>query len=324
MTLNRPSVGRMRIRWGLVVALACLLAPECGLAQERPARRAVSGVDVQRLANGVLGIMSYTVAPDVTTSSLSIANAAIGNPGLTITQLGGGFTWSRTLPLYLEGNAAYARFDPTFVASDGAAQRPVPVKWNALSGTGGVGWDFHLAERWVLRPIFNFMLGKVSSDLQIAKWWLDNRTDPDLTFLDGGGMKMYGLGGALMLDYERFAPEADVDLELRYTNVQLRTFDTPNLDGRAASENLSLWTRRRVPTGWVVWERPVRYVFEGAYTRFLGDQKELGIKHLASLGFGIEFDSSAKDIWVTRGRAVVRYKFGDHVSGWSLGLAVSF
>jgi hypothetical protein len=45
---------------------------------------------------------------------------------------------------------------------------------------------------------------------------------------------------------------------------------------------------------------------------------------MASLGAGIEFDSSAKDIWVTRWRALVRYKFGDNVHGWALGLAVSF
>jgi hypothetical protein len=65
-------------------------------------------------------------------------------------------------------------------------------------------------------------------------------------------------------------------------------------------------------------------VLEGAYTRFLGDQAELGLREMASIGFGFELDSGAKDIWVTRWRAVLRYKFGADVSGWSLGLAVSF
>jgi hypothetical protein len=45
---------------------------------------------------------------------------------------------------------------------------------------------------------------------------------------------------------------------------------------------------------------------------------------MASLGLGIELDSSAMDIWVTRWRAVVRYKFGENVHGAALGLAVSF
>jgi hypothetical protein len=133
-------------RTGLALAL-CLASPWAGAAgRSEP-------VDLQRLANGVLGIMSFTVAPDVTTSSLSVQNAATANPGLTMTQFGGGFTWSKETPLYLEGNAAYSRYDPTFVLSDGTEQRPVPVKWNAVSVTGGLGWDFALAPHWVLRPM---------------------------------------------------------------------------------------------------------------------------------------------------------------------------
>ncbi|UCH19332.1 MAG: autotransporter domain-containing protein [Burkholderiales bacterium] len=289
--------------------------------------RALSSVDLQRLANGVLGVMSYTVAPDVTTSSISVENAATGNPGLTMTQFGGGFTWSKGTPLYLEGNAAYSRYDPTFVASDGTEQRAVPVKWNAFSATGGVGWDFTIAEHWVLRPIFNFTLGYVASDLVIARWWLENRTDTDLDFLEHGRLNAYGLGGSLMLDYEKFAPEADHDLELRYTNVQLRSYGNTDaaVEGRATAASASVWARRRVPlAGWAVWDRPVRYVLEGAYTQFLGSQTEIGFDRMASLGVGIEFDSSAKDIWATRWRALLRYKFGPDISGYSLGLAVSF
>jgi hypothetical protein len=129
-----------------------------------------------------------------------------------------------------------------------------------------------------------------------------------------------------MLDYEKFAPEADHDLELRYTNVQLRSHghSDPAVEGRATAASASVWARRRVPTGWTVCGRPVRYVLEGAYTRYLGSQKEVGVDQMASIGGGIEFDSSAKDIWVTRWRGVLRYEFGPDISGWSLGLAVSF
>lgn len=288
----------------------------------------VASVDLQKLANGVLALMSYTVAPDVTTSSMSVESAATSNPGLTMTQFGGGFTWGKATPLYLEGNAAYSRYDPTFIASDGAEKRQVPVHWNALSGTGGIGWDFPLAAHWVLRPIFNFTLGYVASDLQILKWWAGDRTGTDLDFLDRGRLKAYGLGGSLMLDYEKFAPDADHDLELRYTNVALRSYGhtDPAVQGHATAASASVWARRRVPMpgGWTAWDRPVRYVLEGAYSRFLGSQKEVGVDRMASLGVGLELDSSAKDIWVSRWRGVVRYKFGPDISGWSLGLAVSF
>ncbi len=286
----------------------------------------IRSVDLQQLANGVLGLMSFTVAPDVTTSSLSVQNAATANPGLLMTQFGGGFTWSRDTPLYLEGNAAYSRYDPVFLASDGSDQRPVPVKWNSFSATGGIGWDFPLTTHWVLRPIFNFTLGYVTSDLSLARWWIDNNTDVDLQFLDVGRLKAYGLGGALMIDYEKFAPEADDDIELRYTNVVLRNHSDSAraVEGRASAESASLWARRRVPTGWVVWDRPVRYVFEGAYTRFLGSQTEVGVDRMASLGFGLELDTSSFDRWDTRWRGVLRYKFGPDISGWALGIAVSF
>ena len=97
------------------------------------------------------------------------------------------------------------------------------------------------------------------------------------------------------------------------------------IEGKAKAESVSVWARRRVPTGWgSVWERPVRYVFEAATTRFLGDEGETGLQWMSSLGFGLELDSSAKDIWVTRWRTVARYKFGPDMRGWSIGLAVSF
>jgi len=308
--------------------LLCLAAAVLGTsAQAQLAGRAIQGVDVQKLANGILGVMSYTVAPDVTTSSLAISNGATSSPGLSLTQVGGGFTWSKSTPLYLEGNAAYARYDPTFVASDGTQTRAVPVKWNSVSATGGIGWDFPLSEHWVVRPIFNFTLGYVASDLAGLKWWVDNNTNHDLSFLDGKRLKAYGLGGSLMLDYERFAPEYDDDLELRYTNVQLSSYsDAPDaVVGKAKAESASVWARRRVPTGWgVVWDRPIRYVYEVAYTQFLGDQKEVGLSRMASLGFGLELDSSALERWATRWRAVLRYKFGPDVRGWALGMAISF
>jgi Autotransporter beta-domain len=296
-------------------------------AQAQTTGRAVQGANVQKLANGIVGVMSYTVAPDVTTSSLAISNSGTSDAGLSMTQLGGGFTLSKSTPLYLEGNAAYARYDPIFVVSDGSAERRVPTKWDSFSATGGIGWDFPLSEHWVIRPIFNFTLGRVVSDLQIAKFWTDNNTNVDLSFLDGGKLQAYGLGGALMLDYEKFAPDADDDLELRYTNVQLRSYGSTTLAvvGHATAESASIWVRRRVPTGWgVVWDRPVRYVYEVATTRFLGDENEIGLKWMSSVGFGLELDSSALDRWVTRWRAVARYKFGPDVRGWALGLAVSF
>ena len=316
-------------RVGSVVA--CLLrlvaALVCVDASAQTNGRGVQGINVQKLANGIVGVMSHTVAPDVTTSSLVISNSSTSDAGLSLTQLGGGFTLSKSVPLYLEGNAAYSRYDPVFVVSDGSEERRVPLKWDSFSVSGGIGWDFPLSEHWVIRPIFNFTLGRVVSDLKIGKFWVDNNSNADLSFLDGGKLQVYGLGGALMLDYEKFAPEADDDLEIRYTQVQLRSYGSTTLGvvGTAKSESISIWARKRVPTGWgTVWDRPVRYVYEVASTRYLGDEAEVGLEQMNSIGFGLELDASALDRWATRWRVVARYKFGPSTQGWALGLAISF
>jgi hypothetical protein len=39
---------------------------------------------------------------------------------------------------------------------------------------------------------------------------------------------------------------------------------------------------------------------------------------------GLELDSSACDIYVTRARVVGRYVFGQDIRGFSIGLAISF
>jgi hypothetical protein len=88
---------------------------------------------------------------------------------------------------------------------------------------------------------------------------------------------------------------------------------------------LSLWSRYRAPTGLTALERPVRYVLEYAYTSFLADLRGvLGFDDMHSFGAGVELDSSNHDVYVTRTRLLVRYKIGNNVTGWALGLAVSF
>jgi hypothetical protein len=90
----------MQLRFRLPRCLGpLLLAVGIAPSWAQDPRFAITSVDVQRLANGVLGLMSYTVAPDITTSSMSVQSATTANPGLTMTQLGGGFTWSRDTPL---------------------------------------------------------------------------------------------------------------------------------------------------------------------------------------------------------------------------------
>jgi len=285
----------------------------------------------QRTANGVLSLMSYSVIPDLSSSSLSINDKdtnANGKTGLSMTQFGGGFTVSKSTPLYLEGAAAYSRYDPEFVASQGAEARTVPLKWNSLTATGGVGWDFPISEHWVIRPIANFSIGQVASDLKVGNFLLKQKTGVDFSFLDNASLNAYGYGGSLMLDYENYQPEHDIDLELRGTSVRLKSFGSTSeaFQGSASSQTANVYARWRAPLGGLrLLENPVRYVLEASHSHYYGDQAGiLGFNYLTSLGLGLELDSSAYPVFITRTRLVARYMFGNNVEGVSVGLAVSF
>lgn len=306
---------------GLVLA-ACSV-----LASAQTADRVITGERIKRFAQGVLSLMAYTVAPDVTTSSLSIRDANTANPDLSITQFGGGFVVSDSTRLYLEGNAAWSRYDPRFVVSDGVQQSEVPVRWNSVSATGGIGWDFPISSKWSIRPIFNFSLGDVASDIKLGRVALAIANNRELDFLDDGRIRVYGLGGSLMAVYEYDKPDRELDLEARYTNVRLHIYDSTNdlVRGSATAESASLWARMRIPTGLVMMQRPVRYVFELAHSRYFDTGVEaLGFNNLTSLGIGLELDTSAHTSLFTRWRAILRHVVGPSVSGWSVGLAASF
>ena len=285
--------------------------------------------ELKQIADGVLTLMAFTALPDITTSSLSINNAGTGDPGLSQSTLGGGFTLSQDFPLYLEGTLGYSRFDPKFVATDGREERIIPTKWNSFAGTGGIGWDFPITQNkeLKLRPILNFTLGHVATDARLAQTYINAKLDTDLAVIDGGRMNAYGLGGAIMLDYEHYRTDYEIDVEARYTKIQLRTFSgtTNGLAGESETNAASLWGRWRAPTSLTMLQRPLRYVLETSFTAYFGPQRgALGFNNLTSIGAGFELDSSAYPVFVTRTRLLGRYVFGENVSGFSVGLAMSF
>ena len=285
------------------------------------------GNKIKKNADGILSIMAFSVVPDLTSSFLSIDDSQVGSNRLFMTQFAGGDTVSKKTPIYLEGSIALSRFDPTYVETMGQEARRLPARWNSIAGTAGIGYDIPLTSELVLRPIFNFSLGHLESDLTLASRYLGNKLDTDaFDFLKYGKLNAYGLGGSIMLDYTLVKPQYEVDLELRYTHIQLRSFDSSAaVKGNATAEAASFYARYRAPTGLTVMDRPLRYVLEAANTVYLGGQRGLlGFNNLSSVGVGVEFDSSKYDIMVSRTRLVARYAFGQNVRGFALGLAVSF
>jgi hypothetical protein len=273
--------------------------------------------------------MSFAVVPDLNSSFLSIdgGTGTAGTPEVKLWQLGAGFTLSQSFPLYLEGFLGYNRYDPTFIFSNGIEQRTLPVKWNTISVFGGVGWDFPVPyiDGLVVRPIFNFTYGHVESDVSLAGRAIDWLTGKDLEFLAHGRLNAYGLGGSAMLDYARYRDWYEIDVEVRYTNIPLQSFDTSSaVAGTADAEAVGFWSRWRQPTGLYAFRRPLRYVLELSSTAYLGDQAGvLGFNYLSSVGAGIEFDISAVHLVFSRIRFIGRYAFGEGVSGaaWSISLS---
>lgn len=283
--------------------------------------------NLQLRANDLMMIMSYSLTPDVTTGSLSITNQPTQNPALRMISLGGGDRISEEFPLYLEGTVAISRYNPTFrTVSDSGDTLTVPVNWNSVSGTGGIGWDFSITKELRIRPVLNVTLGHVESDLSIASRVIENQTGVDLAFLKRGRLNAYGVGGSIMLDYEDYKPEREIDFEARYTNIPLNSFDSSRaVSGHADSQSLSLWARSRTPTNLSFFEMPIRYVMELAHTEFLGQMRgALGFNSLSSVGTGIEFDRKDNGLFFSRIRTLARFQFGENVRGWSLSIAASF
>jgi hypothetical protein len=280
---------------------------------------------MQKRANAFLTVISYSLTPDVTTGSLSLSEGVTNNPSLSMTSLGGGGILSDDFPLYFEGTMALNRYNPTFITNS-STPVTIPVRWNSISGTGGLGWDFKLNDQFKIRPIANVTLGHVESDLSIASRYLNQKTGYSLDFLENGRLNAFGVGGSLMLIYQDFHPEYENEVEIRYTNIQLSSFNSSrSVEGTADSQSLGLWSRRRVPTGLTVLDNTVRSVVEFAHTQYLGESRgALGFDYLSSVGAGVEIDLKNYGIIVQRARLMLRYQFAPDVYGYNVGIAVSF
>jgi len=281
---------------------------------------------LKKRADALMTITGYSLTPDVTTGNLKINSGTGDKADLQMTSLGGGDRISANFPLYLEGTLALNRYNPTFTDGVGNSSVNIPMYWNSITGTGGVGWDFPITDQLRFRPIANLMLGHLESDASIATRYINTNREMNLQFMDSGRMNAYGLGGSVMLDYENYKPEQEIDVEFRYTNISIQTFQSSTaVQGSANSQSASLWARSRIPTPFTALDRPVRAVFELANTQFLGELRgTLGFSSLSSIGTGVELDRSASDPIFSRIRLVFRYQIGLNVRGTSVGLAASF
>jgi len=286
---------------------------------------------------GVLGLFGYNVVPDGAANALSITRgtkfSTDGSTALTLGQLGFGYSISDSFPLYLENYLGYARYDPRIYIAGGSQEQRVPMHWNNVAITLGVGWGFQLSEYWSLTPILNGAAGYAASDLSLFGSFINWRTGRDISALTNQNINVRGLGGSLLLGYADFRPERDIEFQVRYTQIHLESFgDTPRgIGGTSIARTLGFWGRYRAPLGVEAFGRPLRWVSDNSVSLYLGDQREaLGFAWSVKVGAGIEFDigrheASAFGLTVSRVRLMGYYFYGDGgITGTSIGIGISF
>lgn len=312
------SIGRVasRLRALLVVALLSTVTP---LAAQ-------TTIDEARVADGMLGMLAWTVTPETTASGITVGGGTGGGEDtLNFVQIGVGERVLADTPLYLEGFLSLSSFNPDYVVGSDAGPVQVGGRWSSAAGTLGVGWEFPLADNLVFRPIVNVAFGQVTTRPRFTPI-LPGGGEPSQRLLEDDDLYAFGWGGSLMLDYELRRPGYEVDVELRWTEIELVSVDgTRGYDQASArAAAAGIWSRLRIPTPLQAFERPVRAVFELAHTEFLGDQAEIGFRRLSQVGVGGELDFSATGLPLDRARIVGRFLVGSESVGGSLGFGFSF
>ena len=325
----------------LAVLAACVVTPAAAQTGtgEPVLRLDDAASPLRNLGGGVLGLMGYNMTPDGSTNAVEIntaepssGQARFGSRQLVLGQLGFGFTVSESLPVFMEIYLGYARYNPRAMFSGAEANR-LPVRWNNVAATIGLGYDIALTETLFLRPIANVSLGYAASDAALFGYWLEHVTGIDASALTGKHMNVWARGGSLALAYYDFRPERDVDIELRYTHLRLETFgNTASFArGTATAETIGLWGRYRWPTGREAFGRDIRWVIDGSASFYLGDQRDaVGFGWSMKVGGGIEFDVGRQEIGAVglslkRVRLVARYFLGDGgITGTSIGIGMTF
>jgi hypothetical protein len=128
------------------LAFAALLMVASGYGHAQSAFYTAANNYLKKRADAFMTITGYSLTPDVTTGSLSIRNNGGDNSDLQMISLGGGDRISANFPLYLEGTLAVNRYNPTFTDGIANTSVTVPVHWNSITGTGGVGWDLPITD----------------------------------------------------------------------------------------------------------------------------------------------------------------------------------
>ena len=280
--------------------------------------------------SSLLVFVNFTALPDISSGNL-VVDAIIGEPDaeMSSTRLAGGTTVDLdSFPLYLEGNLGIAKLGAEFLVDDPVVgSAGLNTDWTIYAASGGIGVDFAFAEHWIVRPILVAGLSRVSNSTDFfGPGGNDVQADLDGDLTNWtADVGLFGL--AAMAEYENRTDRYELTARFRLTHAEVVTIDTPSseFDARIGTDTVNLFARLGQPTPYRLFDRPLRWLLQGSGSVFLGDQRDaLGFLWFSSFGVGLEADLAGKNDFVSRARFTVSGVIGDRVSGYAIGLGISF
>ena len=277
-------------------------------------------------ANEALATFGLVAVPNETASAFAIENTQGDFNNFASAQIGGGGVpkWA-DYPIYLESYVGLQRYDPEFLINrEEAEDITLRATWTGIAGTFGAGWSVDLGRNWSLTPIANLSLGHISSSASAQAGGSIIDLDPGSLF--SGGLTAGGIGASLLATYDYDGPEAEYDIRLRHTHLELYSIgSSSDLSARATAVTTSAWARARFPIeGARAFRRPVKSLWEASISAYPGDQAALlDIDWLGRIGSGIELDLTQSGLPLTKhARISLQYVFGDDYRGVSFGFGI--
>lgn len=315
--------GRIARSSAIALAGALLLAAPSAQAQEYD----VDG-GAKVLAGKALAVIGLGAIPSRSAQLVSLKGQNGNDDKFRSLQIGGGKTLSGDLPIYLEGYLGYQNYKSTFILSNGISDVSARANWDGLVGTGGIGWNFQLDPYWSVKPLVNFSVGQIKSDVTLSSALAPSEIGDAVNFLSDGKLTTGGYGAGILLEYKLREQTREIDFSLRQTYMHFKTIgSSSDLDASANALTTSAWVRARYPIGsWRVFNSPVRSVWQAGASAFDGSQSDvLGSVWLANVGVGLELGTENTGLpLLTRARLMVNYAFNSDFNGVAVGIGLSF
>ncbi|WP_170763316.1 autotransporter domain-containing protein [Ruegeria lacuscaerulensis] len=277
-------------------------------------------------ARAALSVLGIAATPNETLPSFSFLRATGNTKSLRSTQLRGGY-----LPfdngLYIEGLAAYQKYNPVLLFPEIAPGTKVDVTWASVAATVGIGWEFPLPNDWTIRPAGHLSLGHVAGDAFLDGFEVFSIRSDSSQAVDGD-LTAFGVGASLSIIREAQIGLWQSEYRIRQTYLEFYPINEPLAGNAEANSNqTNLFTRYRYPLyGVRFFHLPTKLVLDSGLVFYHGDGANvLDTEWLATAGVGIEIETDQTGLpGVRAGRIMLNGVVAEKFDGFSIGLGLRF